>query len=65
MDLENIIKALNDVNLKIQNEYNKWNIVDDIDIIEECIWTIKSLEIRRSNLYRKAKALNNAHKELV
>ncbi|MBC2581034.1 hypothetical protein [Clostridium sp. DJ247] len=65
MDLENIVEALNDVNIKIQNEYNKWNLIDDIDLIEECIWNIKSLEIRRGNLYRKAKALNNSHKEVV
>lgn len=50
--------AINDVNIKIENEYNKWNILDDVDFIEECIWNIKSLEIRRDHLYRKAKTLN-------
>jgi len=55
MDLKNIIKDINDVNIRLEYEYNKWNETEDLYLIEECIWTIKSLEIRRSNLYKKAK----------
>lgn len=65
MNLRDIIEAINDVNIKIEYEYNKWNETDDLHLIEECIWTIKSLEIRRNNLYVRAKKLNISHKEVV
>lgn len=55
MYLKNIMEAIDDVNKKLEYEYNKWNETDDLYLIEESIWTIKSLEIRLSNLYKKAK----------
>ncbi|KZL91102.1 hypothetical protein CLMAG_28600 [Clostridium magnum DSM 2767] len=65
MDLKNIINDINDVNRRIEYEYNKWNETDDLYLIEECIWTIKSLEIRRSNLYKKAKKSRISYEKVV
>lgn len=65
MNLKEIMESINDVNLRIENEYNKWNETDDLYLIEECIWSIKSLEIRRNNLYIKAKTLNFSNEEVV
>lgn len=55
MDFKNIINSINEVNQRIEYEYAKWNETNDSYIIEECIWCIKSLEIRRNNLYTQAK----------
>jgi len=65
MDLKNIREAISDVNKRIENEYNKWNETDDLYLIEECIWTIKSLEIRRNNLYTNARKSIVPCKEVV
>lgn len=65
MNLKEILESINDVNLRIENEYNKWNETDDLHLIEECIWSIKSLEIRLNNLYIKAKTLSFSNEELM
>jgi hypothetical protein len=65
MYLKNIMEAIDDVNKKLEYEYNKWNETDDLYLIEECIWTIKSLEIRLSNLYKKAKKCSISCEEVV
>lgn len=65
MDFKNIMEAINDVNRRLEYEYNKWNETDDSYLIEECIWTIKGLEIRLSNLYTKAKKYSISCKEVV
>jgi hypothetical protein len=65
MYLKNIMEAIDDVNKRLEFEYNKWNETDDLYLIEECIWTIKSLEIRRSNLYKKAKKSSVSCKNVV
>lgn len=65
MDLKNIVNDINDVNKRIEYEYNKWNETDDLYLIEECIWTIKSLEIRLSNLYKRAKEHKLSYEKVV
>jgi len=65
MDLKNIMNDIKDVNKRIEYEYNKWNETDDLYLIEECIWTIKSLEIRRGNLYKKAKKYRISYEEVI
>lgn len=65
MNSKEILDSINDVNLRIEKEYNKWNETDDIHLIEECIWSIKSLEVRRNNLYIKAKTLNLSNKNII
>lgn len=65
MDLKSIMNDINDVNRRIEHEYNKWNETDDLYLIEECIWTIKSLEIRRGNLYKKAKKSRLSYERVI
>lgn len=55
MNYNNILEAINDVNQRLECEYTIWNETNDSYIIEECIWNIKSLEIKRNNLYTQAK----------
>lgn len=55
---ENIMQAINDVNLRLECEFSTLNLTDDSYIIEECIWIIKGLETRRNNLFIKAKEHN-------
>lgn len=65
MHLKNIMENIDDVNKRLEYEYNKWNETDDLYVIEECIWAIKSLEIRRSNLYKRAKEYNISCEKVV
>jgi len=58
MEYENIMEAINDINQRLECEFSTWNITDDSYIIEECIWIIKGLEIRRNNLFIQAKKQN-------
>lgn len=58
MDYEDIMQAINDVNQRLECEFNTLNITDDSYIIEECIWIIKGLETRRNNLFIMAKKHN-------
>lgn len=63
--MKNIISAINDVNQRLEYEYNIWNGTNDSYIIEECIWSIKSLEIRLNNLYIQAKKYNISYEEIL
>ncbi|WP_411679748.1 hypothetical protein [Clostridium thailandense] len=65
MDSKNLMEAINDVNQRLEYEYNKWNATDDSYIIEESIWIIKSLEVRLNNLYTQAKKYRISSEEIT
>lgn len=65
MDYETILKSINEVNERIEYEYNLWNRTNDEHTIEECIMIIKGLEIRLNNLYMLAKKNRVPCEEIV